>query len=123
MKKWIWCFSLAIVTWAVGFKFSPEETIWGSAQQLRFEAVSVVVGAFIGFMFGLLATRGETLAEEKRKILYAMISFATLGVTLTGGNTLVRAASGCLGGATIGFLIGGVNYISSRRRFGSAKCK
>jgi uncharacterized protein YacL len=117
MKKWIWCFTIAVVTWAVGFKFSPEETIWGTAEQLRFEAVSLVVGAFLGLMFGLLATRSENLVQEKRKIVYSMIAFTALAVVLTGGHSLVRVAIGCVSGAAIGFLIGGANYISSRRRF------
>jgi hypothetical protein len=57
MRKWLWSLSLALLVWAVSLKFSPEGTIAGSVTQLRFEALSILFGAFVGLMFGLLVTK------------------------------------------------------------------
>jgi hypothetical protein len=115
MKKWVWTLSLALLVWAVGLKFSPEETLFGSFSQVRFEVISLLLGGFIGLMFGLVATKGETTAAEKRKVLYSTLGCCSVGVVLTWGPSLSRVIIGSLSGVAVGLAIGGVNYVAYRR--------
>lgn len=115
MKKWVWSLSLALLVWAVGLKFSPEGTVAGSAAQLRYEAVSLLFGGFVGLMFGLVATKGRTVAEERRKFLYSAIGCTSVGFVLTWGPSLSRTVIGSLVGAGVGLVIAGANYIASGR--------
>lgn len=113
MKKWVWSLSLALLVWAVGLKFSPEETIAGSFTQLRFEAASLLFGGFVGLMFGLVATKGRTVAEEKRKFLYSTVGCCLIGLALTWGPNIKRVVVGALVGTGIGLVMAGANYIVS----------
>jgi len=102
---------VALLAWAVGLKFSPEETVLGSFSQLRFEAVSLLIGAFIGLMFGLVATEGTTLSDEKWKLLYATLGCCSTGTLLTWGPSVKRVVLGSLVGAIIGVTVSGANYL------------
>ena len=115
MKKWVWTLCVALSVWAVGLKFSPEETVFGSFNQMRFEVISLLSGGFIGLMFGLVATKGRTVAEEKHKILYSALGCCSIGFVLTWGPSLSRMVIGSLLGVAAGLVIGGANYIARRR--------
>jgi hypothetical protein len=115
MKKWVWTLSLALVVWAVGLKFSPEETVIGSFRQIRFEVVSLLFGGFIGLMFGLVTTKGEGIAEERRKVLYSALGCCSIGFLLTWGASLSSVVIGSMLGMAVGLAIGGANYIAHRR--------
>ena len=111
MRKWTWSLSVALLVWAVGLKFSPEETVLGSLSQLRFEAVSLLAGAFIGLMFGLVATRSKTASDEKRKLLYSALGCCSTGALLTWGPSVKRVLLGALVGAIVGVIVAGMNYL------------
>jgi len=114
MKKWVWTLSMALLVWAVGLKFSPEETVLGSFNQVRFEVISLLLGGFIGLMFGLIGTKGKTLAEEKRKVLYSALGCCSIGFALTWGPSFSRTVIGSLLGVAVGLAIGVSNYIAHR---------
>jgi hypothetical protein len=116
MKKWLWSLTLALLVWAVGLKFSPEGTIWGGLAQLRFEVLSILFGAVVGLLFGLVATKGRTSAEERRKFLYAPIACGLVGFVLTFGPSPARTVAGTSVGVVLGFVIAGVNYSVSGHR-------
>ena len=115
MKKWIWTLSLALLVWAVGLKFSPEETVLGSFRQVRFEVISLLFGGFFGLMIGMVATKGKSVADEKRKVFYSALGWCSIGLVLTLGPTPSRMVIGSLLGATVGLAIGGGNYIARKR--------
>lgn len=120
MKKWAWSLGIALTTWAVGLKFSPEDTIIGDFRQLRYEAASLLLGGFIGFMVGLVVTKSTCRAQELRKLLYSALACAAVGFVLTWGGFayIGRTAIACLSGAAIGLAIAGVNYLWATRRAG-----
>ena len=115
MKKWVWSFSFALLVWAVGLKFSPEETIGGSFIQLRFEGVSLLFGGFIGLMFGLATGKGKSVVEEKRKFLYFALACSSIGFLLTFGPSFTRAVLASLIGAAVGLVIAGTNYFWAKK--------
>lgn len=118
MKKWAWSIILAVLTWIVGLKFSPEDTIIGDFRQLRYEAASLLLGGFIGLMVGLVVTKNTSRAQELRKPLYSALACAAAGFLLTWGGLayIGRTVVACLAGAAIGLAIGGANYLWTTRR-------
>jgi hypothetical protein len=115
MKKWAWSACTAFLVWAVGLKFSPEETVVGSLPQLRFEILALLYGGFIGLMFGLVATKGRTIAEERRKFLYSAMGCCSAAMLMTWGPSRVRIVKGALVGAAVGLLIAALNYLLSAK--------